>query len=72
MENPPGRPEWQPIDTAPQGVAILGCLMDGDHYEYIERLIVYDEGRKVFNLNSGNYMAPRAYPTHWMPEPLLP
>lgn len=67
------RQKWQPIETAPIGVDIIGRgFYDFDGKVKMKpRTVVYN-GRSAWRDNDGYGMTVMCYPTEWMPLPDAP
>lgn len=59
-KNTAGKPQWQPIETAPKDVVFLGVRW-GDFYI----CLIENETDLTIDQSSGAYV----YPDHWMPLP---
>ena len=68
--------KWQPIETAPKNVTVLGYIPNAEHYgPGIYRMMLVDMRGgphwSVNGLHMGRDCGPDDQPTHWMllPEP---
>lgn len=66
---------WQPIATAPIGEVVLVCWLDTGEYDTIESA-QFNSAHRFWscrgNLRKFDPEQPHAWPSHWMPTPLLP
>lgn len=68
---------WQPIETAPKNISVLGYIPNAEHYgPGVYRCIKVDLGTgvrwSVTGLHMGRDTGPDYEPTHWMPLPEPP
>lgn len=60
--------EWQPIETAPKGVDLIGLFPDGT----VRGMWYFAPSSNTFGWCAVGYRAHKAKPTHWMPRPAAP